>query len=359
MSEPNDPSQTVVKEPSPDDPSGVEDIRSRLRRREVVTFGPYHILKELGAGAMGVVFLATDTRLDRPVALKVMLPVGGREEQEGGRSLAKDRFIREARAAAKLTHDHVVTIYETGDCNGVLYTAMQLLAGQSLDDSLKKNGSLTIPQILRVAKETALALVAAHALGLVHRDIKPGNLWLEAPSGRVKVLDFGLARPVDTDVKYTKSGAVVGTPAYMSLEQARGEKVDGRTDLFSLGATLYQLCTGQLPFQGLTVMAVLIAVATSDPKPVRELNPNVPEPLAELIHGLLAKDVDARIQTAQEVLECVDLILRGPPSETATPELDDALREERIADWISIVAPVVVLFGILSIFALVHYLTKP
>jgi len=169
--------------------------------------------------------------------------------------------------------------------------------------------------VLKLAAETAAGLAAAHAKGLVHRDVKPGNLWLEAPAGRVKVLDFGLARPVDTEVELTKSGAIVGTPAYMSPEQARGEKVDHRTDLFSLGAVLYRLVTGRLPFAGPNTMAVLIALGTEEPPPVRSLNPAVPEELAALIHQLLAKSADARPASADEVVKRVRAM--GPARSSA------------------------------------------
>ena len=138
--------------------------------------------------------------------------------QYAANDLAKERFLREARAAAQITHDNVVTVYEADERDGVPFIAMQFLQGYPLDEFLKRKGSPTIPQILRIARETAAGLSAAHDLGLVHRDIKPGNLWLEAPNGRVKVLDFGLARPIDSEGELTKSGAIVGTPAYMSPE---------------------------------------------------------------------------------------------------------------------------------------------
>jgi serine/threonine protein kinase/Leucine-rich repeat (LRR) protein len=264
---------------------------------EVGTLGHYRVVKELGRGGMGAVYAAIDTRLDRRLALKVMLP------EFAADAVAKERFLREASAAAKISHDNVVTVFETDERQGVPYIAMQFLEGYPLDDYLKKKGTPTVPQVLRIAAEAAAGLAAAHKLGLVHRDIKPGNLWLEAPHGRVKVLDFGLAKPVNADCELTRSGAVVGTPAYMSPEQARGEKVDHRTDLFSLGAVLYRLCTGKLPFQGPTTMAVLMALGTEEPPPVRALNPAVPEPLAALIHQLLSKKAETRPQSAEEVVK--------------------------------------------------------
>ncbi len=261
--------------------------------------GKYRIQKELGRGGMGAVYLAFDERLQRKVALKIMLP------RAAANGSAKERFLREARAAAQIGSDHVVNIFEADEIAGVPYIALQYLQGYPLDEYLKKNGLPTIPQVIRIGRETALGLAAAHQLGLVHRDIKPANLWLEAPTGRVKVLDFGLAKPVvgaDT-AELTGSGAVVGTPSYMAPEQGMGKPVDGRADLFSLGCVLYRLCTFRLPFEGPTVMAILCALATEEPTPVEDLNPAVPAPLADLIRRLLAKKPADRPQSAAAVAE--------------------------------------------------------
>ncbi|MBX9679222.1 MAG: protein kinase [Gemmataceae bacterium] len=300
---PSDGDETVTL--SADDAPAAPTFAPPAEPGEVGRLGPYRIVKELGRGGMGAVYAALDTRLDRQLALKVMLP------QFAANPSAKERFLREARAAAKITHDNVVTVYEADERDGVPYIAMQFLQGYPLDEYLKKKGNPSIPQVLRIARETAAGLAAAHKIGLVHRDIKPGNLWLEAPHGRVKVLDFGLAKPVDAESELTRSGAVVGTPAYMSPEQARGEKVDHRTDLFSLGGVLYRLATGRLPFQGPTTMAVLMALGTEEPPPVRDLNPNVPESLADLIHQLLAKKADARPPSAADVVKRVRGIAEG------------------------------------------------
>ena len=277
--------------------------------------GPYRIVKELGHGGMGVVYAAIDTRLDRKLALKVMLP------EFAANSAAKERFLREARSAAKITHDNVVTVYEADERQGVPYLAMQYLEGYPLDGYLKKKGNPSIPQVVRIATEAALGLGAAHKLGLIHRDVKPGNIWLESPLGRVKVLDFGLAKPVDAEVELTNNGAIVGTPTYMSPEQARGEKVDSRSDLFSLGVMLYRLCTGALPFNGSNTMAMLMALGTQDPTPVRELNPQVPEVLAVLIHKLLSKKADDRPQSADELVKRLRAIAKGISSTQSQPAI--------------------------------------
>jgi serine/threonine protein kinase len=262
---------------------------------EAGTLGPYRVVRELGRGGMGAVFLAVDTRLDRQLALKVMLP------EFAANAEARERFLREARAAAKIGHDNVVTVFEADERDGIPYITMQLLQGYPLDAFIQKKGTPSLRNVLRITREAALGLAAAHKLGVVHRDVKPANLWLEAPHGRVKLLDFGLARPDGLDSELTKTGVLIGTPAFMSPEQALGERVDQRTDLFSLGAVLYWLCTGQLPFPGLNVVAVLKALATEEPKPVLALNPKLPGPLAELIHQLLARAPERRPQTATEV----------------------------------------------------------
>jgi serine/threonine protein kinase len=316
MSDPTDPALTVPKPQNASDSGQLDETAAEKHGSssrvifgppaaagEVGTLGPYRVLKALGKGGMGAVYLAVDTRLDRKLALKVMLPEFAADRD------AKGRFLREARAAAKVAHDNVVTVYEADERDGVPYITMQLLQGYPLDEFLTKKGTPSLRHVIRIARETALGLAAAHKLGLVHRDIKPANLWLEAPNGRVKVLDFGLAKPVGTAVDLTQSGAVVGSPAYMSPEQARGLKVDHRTDLFSLGAVLYRLCTGANPFTGPTVMAVLMALGTEEPVPVRASNPNVPEPLAALIHRLLAKKPGDRPQTAVEVAKQLLAIL--------------------------------------------------
>lgn len=262
---------------------------------EAGTLGPYRVVRELGRGGMGAVFLAVDTRLDRRLALKVMLP------EVAADAGARERFLREARAAARIGHDHVVTVFEADERDGVPYIAMQLLEGYPLDAFVQKTGSPSLRSVVRIAREAALGLGAAHKLGVVHRDVKPANLWLEAPHGRVKLLDFGLARADGLDAELTGTGVLIGTPAFMSPEQALDERVDHRTDLFSLGAVLYWLCTGRLPFPGPSVGAVLKALSTEEPQPVLALNPALPGPLAELIHQLLARAPGGRPRTATEV----------------------------------------------------------
>jgi Leucine-rich repeat (LRR) protein/predicted Ser/Thr protein kinase len=293
--------------PPPDDPLAL--VRSLLAPPqgpdEVGRLAGYRVLKLLGQGGMGLVLLAEDIELRRRVALKVMQP------EQARNTAARERFLREARAMAAIKHDHVATIYQVGQDRGLTFLAMEYLKGESLDGWLKRGKKPTLGQALRLARETAAGLAAAHARGLVHRDIKPGNLWLEAPGGRVKVLDFGLARPAAEDTQLTQSGMVVGTPAFMAPEQARGQTIDHRCDLFSLGCVLYRLLAGRLPFQGPTALAVLTSIALDAPKDIRDLSPEVPPAVSDLVTRLLAKSPADRPVSAQAVVEAIRETERG------------------------------------------------
>jgi serine/threonine protein kinase len=280
---------------------------------ELGRLGSYRILKVLGAGGMGVVFQAEDVLLKRPVALKAMLP--GLSAVPTSRA----RFLQEAQAAAAITHDHIVTIYQVGEDRSVPFLAMQFLQGETLESRLKRVGRLPVATALRVGREIAEGLGAAHLVGLIHRDIKPSNIWLEAGRDRVKILDFGLARVAYGDSNLTQSGVLVGTPAYMAPEQARGgSSTEPRSDLFSLGCVLYRLCTGQLPFKGGDTLATLTALATTQPLRVNQLNPDVPPPLADLIARLLAKAPEQRPTSAQAVVEAIRALETGAPSADAS-----------------------------------------
>ncbi len=280
---------------------------------EMGRLGPYHVLKALGQGGMGVVFEAHDPHLQRRVALKALR--GGRVDQPG----ARERFLREARAGAALHSDHVVTVYQVGEDRGTPFLAMELLPGESLECRLQREGRLPVAEALRLAREVAAGLAAAHDRGLTHRDVKPSNVWLEERSGgpgsqppppRAKVLDFGLARPAREDQHLTQEGLIVGTPPYIAPEQAQGEAVDGRADLFGLGVVLYRMCTGELPFQGRNNVAILLAVAADPPRPPRDLEPDLPPPVNDLILRLLAKKPDERPASAREVIAAIEAIER-------------------------------------------------
>jgi serine/threonine protein kinase len=222
--------------------------------------------------------------------------------------LARERFLREARAAAAVRHDHVVTVFHADADRGVPFLAMELLEGETLEARLRRHGRLRVAEVLRLGREVAEGLKAAHARGLVHRDIKPANIWLEREDDRVRLLDFGLARAVSSGGNLTETGAVVGTPSYMAPEQAGGEPVDQRCDLFSLGGVLYAACTGRPPFPGGNRSAILKAVLNEQPPPPRDLNPMVPAALSDLVMRLLAKEAGLRPASAQQVVDAVRAI---------------------------------------------------
>jgi serine/threonine protein kinase/WD40 repeat protein len=298
---------------------------------EIGRLGPYRVVKVLGAGGMGVVFLSEDPSLKRPVALKVIRPA------LAARPITRQRFQQEAQAAAAVKHDHIATIYYVGEDRGVPFLAMEYLEGETLEDRLRRDGELPIAEAVRVGREIAEGLAAAHERGLIHRDVKPGNIWLEAPRVRVKLLDFGLAQLPEADAalgqsdmppgivappveaksqvhaRLTPSDMILGTPGYMAPELARrGAAVDARCDLFSLGCVLYRMTTGEEPFRGTTAMDTLVAVVHDNPKPPRELNPDVPPALSHLVMRLLAKDPAMRPPSAATLITDLKLGAEAP-----------------------------------------------
>jgi hypothetical protein len=258
--------------------------------------GHYEILEIVGSGGMGIVLKAFDERLQRIVAIKAMNPA------LAASGTGRQRFVREAQAAAAVNHDNVVDIYAVEEAGPVPYLVMEYIAGISLEDKLRQQGCLALKEILRIGLQTADGLAAAHRQGLVHRDVKPANILLENGVERVKITDFGLARAAD-DVSVTQTGVIAGTPAYMSPEQARGEAVDHRSDLFSLGSVLYSLCTGQAPFRSSTSLGMLKQVCEEAPHPIRDLNADIPEWLCAVVAKLHAKLPAERFQSAAEVAE--------------------------------------------------------
>ncbi len=259
-------------------------------------FGPYEVTEVIGRGGMGVVLKAFDPRLHRFVAVKVLAP------QLASHATARRRFEREAQAAAAVSHDHVITIHAVEEAAELPYLVMEYVSGVSLQERIDRGGPLYLKEILRIGAQVASGLAAAHAHGVIHRDIKPANILLENGVERVKITDFGLARAVD-DVTMTQTGVVAGTPQYMSPEQARGDPVDHRGDLFSLGSVLYVMCTGRPPFRAETTMGVIRRVCEEQPRLVREVDQELPEWLAEIIRKLMAKDPDERFQSAAEVAD--------------------------------------------------------
>jgi formylglycine-generating enzyme required for sulfatase activity/serine/threonine protein kinase len=286
---------------------------------ELGWLGPYRILEKLGAGGMGIVFRAEDPALQRAVALKTMKPSLAANES------ARIRFRREAQAAAAIQHDHIVTIHYVGEDRSVPFLAMQLLQGEPLEERLRREGALPPAEVLRIGREVAEGLAAAHEQELIHRDVKPANIWLEKERGRVKILDFGLVFSSSAEDRLTDPGGIAGTPQYMSPEQASGKTVDARSDLFSLGCVLYRLATGTLPFQGPDAPAVLRAITMDQPKAPRKLNPALPLGLSVLIMKLLAKRPDDRLESARAVVQAIEAIERPrapvPRRRKATPYL--------------------------------------
>ena len=264
---------------------------------EIGRFGDYRVFAKLGEGGMGYVFRAEDQVLKRTVALKVM------RLEIAQKPLAAERFLREARAAAGLKSDHIITIYQVGQVNGVPYLASEFLEGTNLDDWMKKQGrGVPLAQAMRIVRDTLRGLASAHQKGLIHRDIKPANLWLEKGSARVKLLDFGLTRSADGDMRLTADGAVVGTPAYMSPEQAVGKPVDVRSDLFSVGTVMYTLLAGQNPFSRGEVLETLRAVCFEVPPLLSQVRPDVPTEFVSFLGRLLEKEPDRRPANAKDAL---------------------------------------------------------
>lgn len=323
--------------------------------------GPYEILEEIGRGGMGVVFRAHDPKLQRIVAVKALAPELARLPA------ARQRFLREARAAAAISHPHVVTIFAVDgteeaslgtERTTLPYLVMECIVGQTLHDKIKRVGALKTEEVVRISRQIAEGLAAAHKRGLIHRDIKPANILLENGVERVKITDFGLARTT-SDGGITHTGEILGTPQCMSPEQARGEQVDQRSDLFSLGCVMYTMCTGVSPFRADNMLAVMKKVCESEPRPVAQLNPNLPEWLCGLVHRLLEKQPELRVQTAGEVvqsLESQSLLFgtspSGPPpvlgSRSRRPIEADAptlSRWARWQDWLPVVCLVSGLIG--------------
>ena len=257
--------------------------------------GHYEVLQVLGKGGFGIVFRAFDEMLQRVVALKVMAP------QLAATSPARKRFLREARSSAQVRHENVVQVYEVAE-QPLPYLVMEFIPGETLQQKLNRLGPLDVPEVLRIGRQIAEGLSAAHATDLIHRDIKPGNVLLEGGQNKVKITDFGLARAAD-DASISQSGIIAGTTMYMAPEQAQGQTLDQRADLFSLGSVLYQMATGRPPFRANNTVAVLKRVAEDQPRAIREIIPETPQWLCDIIAKLHAKNPDDRYPSAREVAD--------------------------------------------------------
>jgi CHASE2 domain-containing sensor protein len=254
------------------------------------TLGRFRIERELGRGAMGAVYLGLDPQWNRPVAIKTM----ALSQEFGGEQLAdaRQRFLREAETAGRLRHPDIVTIVDAGEDRDLAYIAMELLSGHDLTRYTRPGHLLPVPQVLHIAARVAEALAYAHKHGVVHRDVKPANVMIDPARDQVKVTDFGIARI--TDSSKTRTGAVLGTPSYMSPEQLAGRRLDGRSDLYSLGVMLFQLLTGQLPLRGESMAALMYAIANTPAPDVRTVRPELPQTLAEVVALALEKRPEIR-----------------------------------------------------------------
>ena len=282
------------------------------------TVSHYRVLEKLGEGGMGVVYRADDTKLERHVALKFLSP------RILGSDTEKARFVQEAKAAAALNHPNICTIYEINEADGHSFIAMECVEGQNLKARIE-SGSITLEEALAIAAQIAEGLTEAHAKGIVHRDIKPANVVVTA-KGRVKIMDFGLARSSEA-TQLTVAGTTVGTIAYMSPEQAQGERVDYRTDIWSLGVILYEMIAGQRPFRGNRDQAVIYSILNEEPAPLSVARPEVPVELENVVSRMLAKDPASRHSGAEEVL--ADLSMLREARETVTSTRPASARKRR------------------------------
>ena len=282
--------------------------------------GRYQVEKELGKGAMGVVYLGKDPKIGRVVAIKTMALSQEFEAYE--LQDVKDRFFREAETAGRLNHPHIVTIFDAGEEHDLAYIAMEFLKGKDLTPYIKPDNLLPLPRVMSIIARVAEALSYAHTNNVVHRDVKPANVMYELESDTVKVTDFGIARI--TDSSKTKTGMVLGTPSYMSPEQLAGKKIEGRSDLFSLGVTLYQLACGFLPFQGDSMAQLMFKIANEPHIDILTHNPNLPPCLVDIVNKALSKQPETRFQTGDEMAQAIKACIASAGGDaTAKPDVVD------------------------------------
>jgi serine/threonine protein kinase len=305
--------------------------------------GRYDVERLIGSGGMGLVFKAYDTELNRPVAVKLLAPY------LAGSGSARNRFAREARAAAAVVDDHVVPIHnvETGNEQGGEhpFLVMKFIAGGSLQQRIDREGPLEVCEVLRIGMQTAKGLAAAHAQGLIHRDVKPSNILLDEGVDRALLTDFGLARATD-DASLTRSGFHPGTPHYMSPEQVRGEAIDARSDLFGLGCVVYAMCTGHPPFRSETSYAVLRRITDDTPRSIREINSSVPQWLDRIVMKLLAKSPEDRYASALEVCLLLERCLAHVQQPTAVELPVELQLKAKSRKWLTVMALVPVCIAV-------------
>lgn len=287
---------------SPSESGALSAFRTALR-------GQYDIQRELGRGGMGIVLLARDERLDRSVALKVLPP------ELADSADTRERFLREARMAAQLSHPNIVPVFRADELGGFAFFAMGYVDGETMGERIRDRGTLPAAEVVRVLRETAWALAYAHARGIVHRDVKPDNILLERASGRAFVSDFGIAR-AEFNPALTQDGLVLGSVHFMSPEQASGEPLDGRSDLYALGCIGFLALSGRLPFDGTSPQAILLSHATKEPPTLRSVAPAVPAALAAVIDRCLRKRAAERYTTGEELADALGKALQAVEQES-------------------------------------------
>ena len=305
-------------------PEAMADQRSELDARARALAPGFVLDREIGRGGMGIVYQGVDVKLERPVAIKVLPEVLGDVPD------VRERFLREARTAAKLSHQNIVPIYRADESGGVVYIVMALVDGESLADRLSARGALPPRELVPLLRDVAAALDHAHAHGVVHRDVKPENILIERSTGRAMVTDFGIARVAEAK-PLTATGQVLGTVHFMSPEQISGDSVDGRSDLYSLGVVAFRALTGRLPFDNESASAVLVAHVVKAPPKVRDVAPNAPRALAELIDRCLAKNPAERSDAASAIAPLFDDALAESQSDDALPDAMPNVLSEREA----------------------------
>ncbi|MBN2420051.1 MAG: protein kinase [Deltaproteobacteria bacterium] len=302
-----------ISEPEDDEITTIFDEEGRPEEAGVIqvnsdttpTFGRYEIVGELGRGAMGVVYKGEDPKIRRTVAIKT---VRFSDFDEKIVDEMKVRFFREAESAGLLTHPNIVTIYDAGEEHDLAYIAMEFLKGRDLDPHTKKGNLLPVRETLSIVAQVAEALEYAHSKGIIHRDIKPANIMRIDETGEIKVTDFGIAK-ISASSR-TKTGIIMGTPSYMSPEQVSGKKVDGRSDIFSLGVVLFELLCGKKPFNGDDMTSLMYMIAREKHPSIRSINPKIPLIIEKIIDKALEKDVNNRYQKAGQMAEHLKIILK-------------------------------------------------
>ncbi len=321
--------------------------------------GEYEIVEVIGRGGMGIVLKGFQKELNRYVAVKVLAP------HLSLSAAARRRFAREAQATAAIVNPHVMAIHAVAANAKLPYLVMPFVACESLQQRLDRQGPLDVKDVLRIGLQAASGLAAAHAQGLVHRDVKPANILLETSVERVMLTDFGLARAVD-DATLTRTGIIAGTPQYMSPEQANGDAVDPRSDLFSLGSVLYAMCTARPPFRADSTFGVLRRIRETSPRPIREINADIPEWLERIVMKLLSKSPDDRIASATQTATLLEQCLAHVQQPTTVPlpadvSLQQGIRSSDSANrkWqLSQIAAVALLIGGIATWA-IWFRTKP